>query len=230
MDKDLELVIKEYITSVNSVCNIVLKELKLNTKFDFLEYKAKHRQMELEVNGMRFIFHGRGCIATNDELFLDWDFGYGSRWCGINPWLLAETLEHGTKQYVKPYSAKQIEQACEEAVLKNEMYIKYDLYYFKIPISDTFEPDFPKEFDVFVIEHYGLKWKIPRNKVIDKFLRKSKRIWKGHEKGADLYTLSFLKDDKEIYSILYDDISYPENAVKVMKEILINICKIKVFW
>ena len=66
MDKDLELVIKEYITSVNSVCNIVLKELKLNTKFDFLEYKAKHRQMELEVNGMRFIFHGRGCIATND--------------------------------------------------------------------------------------------------------------------------------------------------------------------
>lgn len=110
------------------------------------------------------------------------------------------------------------------------MYKKYDLYYFNIPISDTFEPNFPKEFDVFVIEHYGLKWQIPRNKVIDRFLRKSKRVWKGNEKGSDLYTLSFLKDDKEIYSIVFDDISFPESAVKIMKEILINMCKIRVFW
>lgn len=230
MDKDLELTIKEYVTNVNTICNTLLKELKLNTKFDFLEYRAKHQQTKLEINGIRLIFHGRGCIATNDEMFLDWDFGFGSRWCGINPFLLAGTLEHCSNNFLKPFSAKQIELACEEAVLKKEMYKKYDLYYFNIPISDTFEPNFPKEFDVFVIEHYGLKWQIPRNKVIDRFLRKSKRVWKGHEKGSDLYTLSFLKDDKKIYSIVFDDISYPESAVKIMKEILINMCKIRVFW
>lgn len=227
MEEDLRLIIKEYIKNVDTICNKLIEELNLKTKIDFWKYREIHRKTEYEVNGIKYVLHGRGCIATSNEMFIDWDFGYGSRWCGINPWLLAGTLEYNKDSHIKYYDSKRIKAECEQAILNDEMYQKYDLYYFKIPISETFEPDFPKEFDTLVVEHYGTSWIIQRNKVVDRFLRKSKRVYNEIEKSQNLYILRFMFNDKEIYRIPYDDVGYPENAVNIMNDILINANKKK---
>ena len=52
--------------------------------------------------------------------------------------------------------------------------------------------------------------------------RKSKKIYKQIENNPNKYILRFILDGKEIFSILYSDIGYPENAVKIMDEILKN--------
>lgn len=223
MEEELRMIIVKYIENVNDVCISLLKGLNLKSKEEFWEYKSTHWGTEFEVNGIKYIFHGKGCIATNEEMFIDWDFGYGSRWCGVNPWILASMLEHNKDVHVEYYDSMRIKQECEQAVLDGEMYQKHDLYYFSIPISETFEPSFPKEFDTLIIEHFDSKWIIPRNKVIDRFIRKSRRVYSHIEKSLNKYTLRFILDGKEVYSILYDDIGYPENAVKIMSDILINI-------
>lgn len=225
MEEKLKIIINEYMESVNEVCINLLKGLNLKSKEEFWKYKQTHWGTEFEVNGIKYIFHGKGCSATNDEMFIDWDFGYGSRWCGINPWILASMLEHNKDAHVEYYDSKRIKEECEQAVSNGEMYQKYDLYYFSIPISETFEPDFPKEFDTLIIEHFDSKWTIPRNKVIDRFIRKSRRVYNSIEKSLNKYTLRFIFEGKEIYSIPYDDIGYPENAVRIMNDILINLSK-----
>lgn len=222
MDEKLKLILMEYIESVNDVCIKLLQGLNLKSKGEFCRYKAEHRAVEFEVNGIKYMFHGRGCVATNDEIFIDWDFGYGSRWCGVNPWILSRMLEHNKDANIEYYDVKRIKEECEKAVINGEMYKKYDLYYFTIPISETFEPSFPKEFDTLIIEHFDSKWIIPKNKVIDRFLRKSRRVYNQIEKSLNKYTLRFMLNGKEIYSIPYDDIGYPENAVKIMSDILRN--------
>lgn len=225
MEEKLRIIINEYIESVNDVCIHLLKGLSLKSKEEFWKYKETHWGTEFEVNGIKYILHGKGCIATNDEMFIDWDFGYGSRWCGINPWILASMLEHNKDAHVEYYDSKRIKDECEQAVSNGEMYKKYDLYYFSIPISETFEPSFPKEFDTLIIEHFDSKWIIPRNKVIDRFIRKSRRVYNHIEESLNKYTLRFILEGEEIYSIPYDDIGYPKNAVRIMSDILINVRK-----
>ena len=69
-----------------------------------------------------------------------------------------------------------------------------------------------------------MTWSIPRNKIIDKFIRKSRWVHKQIDKNKDTYILRFMLKGKEIYSISYDDIGYPEEAVKIMSdEILYNL-------
>lgn len=41
------------------------------------------------------------------------------------------------------------------------------------------------------------------------------------EKGNP-FLLKFLKNENEIFSIPYDDTAYPENAIKIMSDIIIN--------
>lgn len=222
MEDYLKIIIKDYLEEVNLLCYKLIEGLKLKSKLDLWDYRKINNDMQIEVNGIKYIFHGRGCQAYDGNNFVDWDFGYGSRWCGIEPWLLAITLKENKSSYIEYYDGKRIIEECERAVLNGEMYKKYNLYYFSIPISDTFEPDFPSEFDTLVIENYDLRWEIPRDKMVDRFLRKSKRIYKNIEKNLGMYTLKFLLNGKEVYSILYDDIEYPENAVKIMEELIKN--------
>lgn len=222
MNDKFSLIAKEYIQKVNTVCFNLLESLNLKSKADLWEYRKMHHEMEFEINGIKYMYHGRGCRAFNEEFFLDWDFGYGSRWCGIEPWLLARTLERNKSGYIEYYDGKIIKQECEQAVLDGDMVLKYDLYYFTTPITETFEPDFPKEFDTLVVEHFNSQWKIKRNKMVDRFLRKSRRVSQHIGKSPDKYILKFILDDKEIYSIHYDDVEYPENAIKIMYELLRN--------
>ena len=231
MNNQIKSIIDEYITNVNEVCHKLLEginieeNLELKTKADFFEYRNSVRKMEFNVNGINFRLHGGGCFAFSNKLFLNWNFGYRSRWCGIDPWMLGMTLKKNKSTYVEYYDGKLLKKACEQAVFDGEMFEKNGLYYYLIPINETFSPNFPKDYDTLIIEYHSDKWTVSRNKVIDRFLRKSNRVNKKVYDSENVYLLRFFLNNKEVYTIPYDDICYPENAIKIMTDDI--ICNLK---
>lgn len=99
LEVKIKNVIDEYIVNVNKMCNILLQginlqeNLNLNTKYQFFEYRNKTRKTEFYMNDIKFKLHGRGCFVFSKEMFLNWDFGYRSRWCGIDPYKVGMTLK-----------------------------------------------------------------------------------------------------------------------------------------
>lgn len=227
MDIKIKSIIDEYIENVNDACHKLLEginkqeNLKLRTKRDFFIYRNANRKTEFIINNAVYRLHGRGCFLFSDKLFLNWDFGYRSRWCGVDPWMLGMTLKENKSDYVEYYDGKLLKEACEQALVEGEMFIKNGLYHYTIPIEETFLPNFPKDFDTLVIEHFDEKWTISRNKVIDRFLRKSRRISNKVYNSENMYILRFFLNDREVYSIPYDDICYPESAIKIMTDDII---------
>ena len=228
MEEKIQIILKDYIKEVENVCNNLLEginyseNLNLKTKYDFFEYRKRCKRMEFEIRGISYKFHGKGCMAFNDQMFIDWDFGYRSRWCGIDPWKVSMTLKKSN--YKEYYNGNVIKESCDFMVEHGIMFKKYDQYYFKIPESETFKPEFPKEYDTLTVEYRDLKWIIPRNKVIDRFIKKSSRVFNQIDESEDKYILRFSLGEKEVYTIPYDDIGYPESAVKIMSdELLPNI-------
>ena len=222
MDEKLEIYMKSYIKNIENICLYVIKELNVNNKIGLLEYKRSHKQWEYQVGKARLYFHGIGCIAKNDDFFYDWDFGYGSRWCGINPFLLERTMEENNLEI---YDYKLIKEECEQAVKEGKMYKRYGLYYFSMLESELITPNFPKEFDTLIINHFEEEYVINRNKVIERFLRKSNKVCKGIENYYDRYILRFMLNGKEIYKFYFSDVGYPEKAVNLMKSILADCYK-----
>lgn len=224
MEEKVKGIMQEYIKNVEDICNILLEginyndNLNLKTKKDFFLYRMEKSKMEFEIRGISYRLHGKGCMAFNKEVFLDWDFGYRSRWCGIEPWKLAFTLKKSRSQYSEYYDGNLIKKICEQAVGDGIMFKQYEQYYFVIPKSETFEPKFPKDFDTLIVQHHDLRWSMPRNKIIDRFIRKSRRVYNQIDKNEDKYVLFFMLEGKEIYSIAYDDIGYPEEAIKIMSD------------
>ncbi len=234
IDNKIKLIIDEYILNVNEVCHKLMEginkqeNLNLKTKFDFFEYRSRACKMEFDLNDNKYRLHGRGCFYFSDDLFLNWDFGYRSRWCGINPFILGMTLNKNKSNYTEYYDGKLIKEACEKALVEGEMFEKNGLYHYSIPKEDTFIPDFPEDFDKLVIEHFDDKWTIPRNKVIDRFLRKSNKVHNNIYNSDNIHILRFLLNDKEVYSIPYDDVCYPEKAIEIMTDNIIwNLKKLK---
>ena len=82
----------------------------------FFEYISKTHIMEFYVNGINYKLHGRGCFAFSSEKFLNWNFGYRSRWCGVDPWILRMTLKKNKSPYVEFYDGKLLKEACDLAL------------------------------------------------------------------------------------------------------------------
>lgn len=221
-----------YITRIEKEClNLINalnfhENLSLKSKNDLLLYREKNMKWKIYINKITFQFHGVGCTMFNDNLYIDWDFGYGSRWCGIEPWLFANTLKKNNFSHVKYYDGSLVKELCQKEVLNKTMFEKNNLYYFSISDEQLFEPNFPKQFDVLIIEYFNFRWILPRDKLVDKFLRKSKKIAKYSEIYSDDCTLRFFYNHIEIYSIHYDDVGYPKNAVNIMSnQIIANLLK-----
>ena len=66
------------------------------------------------------------------------------------------------------------------------------------------------------------KWKVPRNKTIERFLRRSISVYNQIEQDKNKYILKFIHQGKEVYSIAYNDIGFPETAVKIMSDEIIR--------
>jgi len=224
MNEELKSMAKEYIDKVNNVCLLLLKGLNLKAKEDLWKYRETHHDLEIYIGDGKYTYHGRGCKFSNKDFTIDWDFGYGSRWCGIEHWKLAYYIKENYKELIEFHDGFNIQKEFEQCIISGEVVKKYGLYYFKIPDSETFEPDFPKEFDTLIIDNYASQWIIKRNKMIDRFIRKSRRVYKNVGEGNDAYTLCFVNNEKIIFSIPFDDIGYPEKAVEIMFELLkVNI-------
>lgn len=99
MKRNIESILKDYIKTVEEVCNNLLKninrseDINLKTKYDFFAYREKCKKMDFFLGGINYRLHGKGCMAFNEKLFIDWEFGYRSKWCGIDPWKVAITLK-----------------------------------------------------------------------------------------------------------------------------------------
>lgn len=232
MEEKLQIVLKRYISGVEDVCNILIESinnsenLNLKSKYDFFKYRSSCKKMGFEAEGISYRLHGKGCMAFNEEKFIDWDFGYRSRWCGINPWKVAITLKRNNSPYIEYFDGNLIQTVCEQWIRKGVMFKQYDQYYFELIADETFKPEFPAVYDTLIVEYYDLSWSIPRNKVIDRFIRKSTCVHNQIKKNENKYMLKFLLGGKEIYTIPYNDISYPESAVKIMSdEIIRNLSK-----
>ena len=76
-------------------------------------YRSNCKKMEFEAEGISFKFHGKGCAAFNKNVFLDWDFGYRSRWCGIAPWKIALTLKKNKSRYKEFYDGELVNSLCK---------------------------------------------------------------------------------------------------------------------
>lgn len=228
MGQDIIILLKKYIQGVEDVCNNLIRtineseNLKLKTKYDFFYYRSTCRKMEFEAEGISYRLHGNGCTAFNEKMFIDWDFGYRSRWCGIEPWKVAMTLKKNNSIHMKYYDGNLIKTACEQLIRQGFMFQQCNQYYFKVAESETFKPNFPTEYDTLVIEYLDLMWSVPRSKVIDKFIRKSIWVYDKIDKVADKYILRFFLNEKEVYMIPYNDVSYPENAVKIMSDVILK--------
>lgn len=224
IEKKIEFILKKYIKDVEEVCNNLIREINysqntnLKSKYDFFQYRANCKMMEFELGGISYRLHGKGCVAFSRDMFLDWEFGYRSRGCGISPWKVSLTLKKNNSIYTKYYDGNLIKMSCEQLVKKGIMFKQSNQYYFKVAENETFKPEFPIEYDTLIIEHLSSKWSMTRNKTIDRFIRKSTWVYNQIDKNEDKYILRFLLKGKEIYTIPYDDTGYPENAVKIMSD------------
>lgn len=228
MKNEFKIAMEEYVKSVERVCNNLLKELNysenlyLKNKMDFFKYRAQSGKMHFKINDVNYKLHGIGCVAYNKNFFIDWDFGYRSRWCGIVPWKVAITFRKSKSDYIQYYDGSLIKDECERAVLAGAMFKKYGQYYFCVPDNETFKPKFPQNFDTLLIKYFDREWLMPKNKIIDRFIRKSTKIYNQISESEDKYILKFLLKGEEVYSIAYNDICYPENAVKIMSDVILQ--------
>lgn len=231
MNTIVKKIIDDYLKSVNDVCNQLIEEInrsentEIKNKYQFFHYLLKTHKNEFKVNNVVYKLHGKGCFVFLNEKILNWDFGYRSRWCGIDPYKISMTLKINKSQFTDYYDGELLKTECEKAVSDGEMFYKDNQYYYSVPVNETFVPKYPNNYDSLEIEYYDKKWRLLRNKEIDRFLRKSNRIHNKIYEKKDVYILRFYLDNKEIYSIPYDDVCYPESAVKILTDNIIKNVK-----
>lgn len=224
MDNELRKIIYIYINRVNQLCTNLLEGLGLLNKAELIRYlyMGKERVWELNINDVKYKFHGSGCDAFYGDRRIQWDFGRRSHWCGIDPWFVFSFIKDYKNDFNNSFDVHFIRMQCEKAVEEKEMYIKDGRYYFNIPPKETFCPQFPNEFDSLVIEYYDDSWTVPNNKEIMRFIRKSVFVYNLINNIEDKYILKFQRDNEVIYTIAYSDICYPENAVVIMTDRIIS--------
>ena len=148
MEEKLQVVFKEYIGEVEGVCKLLIKSINdsentnLRNKYDFFEYRSRCKKTEFEVGEVKYRLHGKGCTVFNQEKVIEWDFGYRSRWCGIDPWKVSMTLKKNCSPHAEFYDVNLLQTACEQFVKDGIMFKKYDQYYFELTENETLDLSF----------------------------------------------------------------------------------------
>ena len=133
MNDELIRFSKEYINDVNNVCQMMLEVYNLSSREELLvNHRVRQGKGEFYLNGKKhdYAFHGRGCRFSNDELKIDWDFGYGDIWCGIDPWKLAKYIRDN-KNDNRWNDGNKIKEVFDDLVSKGKMEKKYYRYYLR---------------------------------------------------------------------------------------------------
>ncbi len=128
MESEIILFAKQYIEDVIEICNLMLGGLGFSTKDELYKFRVKNRVGKFEYNGEinQFFFHGIGCRFWNNNIEIDWDFGFEDRWCGIDPWKLYSYIQNKKDSISKMAIIDELEQA----VKRGEMIKRDDRYYF----------------------------------------------------------------------------------------------------
>ena len=82
--------------------------------------------------------------------------------------------------------------------------------------------DFPAAYDRIAIEYKGLRKEFGRSVSIDRFIRKSKSVYAGISSLKNNYIIVFYNNDSETARIPYNDIAYPDSAVRIMNDEIIK--------
>jgi hypothetical protein len=127
-DRDIEKYAKEYINDVNKICQTILKAYGLKSREELIKHRTAQPMGEFHLNN-RYCFHGRGCSFSNDEIEIDWDFGYGDIWCGLDYWKLFNYIRDNKDSNIS-YNGIKIKEVFEKWVAQKKMIKKAGLYYF----------------------------------------------------------------------------------------------------
>ena len=223
MDKEFELAVYAYCEYVRRACDSLIQNINsveqknIHDKFDLFSYIRKNLIFEYVLDDRKYCFHGSGCsVHADDEIIVDWDFGYKNLWCGIDPYKMARTLRNNKYENTIFYEADYIRNLCDLYFSQNIL-IKYgNQYYIDYLKKGTKEIVLPSCFDSLIIQYSGKQKSFPRTKIIDKFFRKSKFIYKDIDKLENNYILIFMDKGDEVSRMFYNDVAYPDAAVELM--------------
>lgn len=132
MNDKLNKLLKEYIMIVNQVCELMLEDLGVSSKEQLREVRGAYVAGKLKSkSGRKYLFHGRGCRYSDENVKIDWEFGYDKLWCGLDPWKFIDYLKDNNKKEYSQYNdGKQIQNIFNEMIIQKKMVKKQGLYYF----------------------------------------------------------------------------------------------------
>ncbi|SEQ05973.1 hypothetical protein SAMN02910289_01146 [Lachnospiraceae bacterium RM5] len=223
MDKKFLEAVKFYLYIVENACNLLIdyirnkEQIYIINKYDLYDYLHKKHVFEFVEGERKYCFHGKGCtVLINDKPMIDWDFGYRSCWCGVEPFKMALTLKSSSYKDFNYYDGKYIKKQCEQYLSEKKMYYYSGQYYIDLIKFNYKKIKFPIIYDKMIIEYNGISRSYPKCKSIDKFIKKSNVIYEKINYLKNNYTLVFYYQNNEIARIPYNDIAYPDAAVKIM--------------
>lgn len=229
MDEKFLKAVKAYLNIVEDACNLLTnyieKEVKISilNKYDLYDFLHESHKYEFFIEGRKFYFHGMGCtVFGEDASIIDWDFGYRSWWCGIQPFKMSKTLKSFLFEEVEYHDANFIKHKCEQYLQESSMYCYKGQYYIDLIKLRSKKIEFPVDYSRIDIEYKGITKTFCKSRSIEKFIRKSNIIYEGILELKNNYALIFYKDENEIARIPYNDIAYPDSAVKIMNEEIIK--------
>lgn len=232
MDLSFEKAASKYYDIVKNRCELLLRHILKNEKkvltdkYDLYIYLRENKISFYQYDNKRYFFHGCGCtVFDNDVVDADWDFGYRSLWCGIDPYKMAITLKNNNYDEVSYHDADFIKKMCETYLFQKDMFLYNNQYYIDLLKKETIHVAFPQKYDSLIIRRDGKEIRCDKSKDIDRFIRKSREIYKDIEKLENNYELVFMSEGQEIFKVLYNDIAYQDSAVEIMtNRILKHIC------
>ena len=220
---------KAYFTIVETECNSLIsyiectEHITILNKFDLFNYFCVSQKMEFDIGEKKYYRHGNGMmVICGDVVIADWNFGCKSWWCGIDPFLMAETLRNSSFIDSNYYNGNYIKSNCEQYVIDEFLYYYKGQYYINMLKLECTKYKFPIEYDELVIEYKGIIRVFNKCKSIDRFIRKSNAVYAGIMDLNNNYILIFYNDGVEVTRIPYNDIAYPDSAVKIMNEEIIK--------
>ncbi|MCR5609415.1 MAG: hypothetical protein K6G26_10160, partial [Lachnospiraceae bacterium] len=131
--------VKSYYEIVENACERLINDINTKhddniiNKFDLFEYIRKHHVYEYTVGNDKYRFHGVGCsVERNNDIIIDWDFGYRNWWCGIDPYKMSITLKKSSQYTNKSIETKYIEEECKRMLVEKKMLYYKNQYYFNL--------------------------------------------------------------------------------------------------
>ena len=126
----LEDYAEHYISDVYAVCQVMLRGLDLDSKRELIKHREVQSKGEFDLDGVNtYSFHGRGCRFSNNDIKIDWDFGYDENWCGLDPWKLAYYIKDN-KNDSEWEDGAHVKKTFDDLVINGRMERRHDLYYF----------------------------------------------------------------------------------------------------